>query len=187
MSDDVQDELPEAPNVDAAPANQPLHIVPTSVVPAGEQEVAAMLAEQARFNDEPEMKAVATRLLEAGYTVQSAARRLGLRSSTVWSWSKEPGVAAAITSGAARRRTVLGQGLEEAAEQALGTLLEVATDVGAQPRDRVKASEAILDRCGITPTSNEHSAAVGVTIDVDFDERLARIVAGAGIKAETET
>ena len=142
MSDDVQDELPEAPNVDAAPANQPLHIVPTSVVPAGEQEVAAMLAEQARFNDEPEMKAVATRLLEAGYTVQSAARRLGLRSSTVWSWSKEPGVAAAITSGAARRRTVLGQGLEEAAEQALGTLLEVRTmwalsrEIGSRRRRR---------------------------------------------------
>jgi hypothetical protein len=29
-------------------------------------------------------------------------------------------------------------------------------------------------------------AAVGVTVDVDFDERLARIVAGAGVKTETE-
>lgn len=187
MSDDLQNEIPSAPHIEAAPANQPLHIVPTSVVPAGEQEVAAMLAEQARFNDEPEMKAVATRLLEAGYTVQSAARRLGLRSSTVWSWSKEPEVATAIANGATRRRTVLGQGLEEAAEQALGTLLEVANDAGAQPRDRVKASEAILDRCGITPSANAQTAAVGVTIDVDFDERLARIVAGAGVKAETES
>ena len=182
----MQDELPQPPNVEAAPANQPLHVVPTSVVPAGEQEVVAMLAEQARFNDEPEMKAIATRLLEAGYTVHSAARRLGLRSSTVWSWSKEADVAKAIASGADRRRTVLGQGLEEAAEQALGTLLEVANDVGAQPRDRVKASEAILDRCGITPQSNTQQAAIGVTVDVDFDERLARIVAGAAVKSETE-
>ena len=144
-----------------------------------------MLAEQARFNDEPEMKAVASRLLEAGYTVQATARRLGLRSSTVWSWSKEPMVSAAITSGAERRRTVLGQGLEEAAEQALGALIEVANDVGAQPRDRVKASEAILDRCGITPSTGQSDVAVGVTVDVDFDERLARIVAGAATKSET--
>tara|TARA_Y100000114_G_scaffold36894_1_gene32413 strand:- start:604 stop:1089 length:486 start_codon:yes stop_codon:yes gene_type:complete len=161
--------------------------VPTAVVPAGEQEVAAMLAEQARFNDEPEMKVVATRLLEAGYTVQSAARRLGLRSSTVWSWSKEQDVATAIQNGAERRRRVLGQGLEEAAHQALGTLLEVANDVGAQPRDRVKASEAILDRCGITPAADSQHATVGVTVDVDFDERLARIVAGAGVKTQTDS
>jgi len=183
MTDDSSDEMPPAPPIEAAPANQPLHLVPTSVVPAGEQEVAAMLAEQARFNDEPEMKAVASRLLEAGYTVHAASRRLGVRSSTVWSWSKEPEVAQAIAAGAERRRTVLGQGLEEAAEQALGALLEVANDVGAQPRDRVKASEAILDRCGITPDVGKGSAAIGVTVDVDFDERLARIVAGA--KTET--
>jgi len=144
-----------------------------------------MLAEQARFNDEPEMKAVASRLLGAGYTVQATARRLGLRSSTVWSWSKEPLISSAITSGAERRRTVLGQGLEEAAEQALGALIEVANDVGAQPRDRVKASEAILDRCGITPSTGQSDIAVGVTVDVDFDERLARIVAGAATKSET--
>jgi hypothetical protein len=186
MSDDLQDDLPSPPQVDAAPANQPLHLVPTAVVPAGEQEVAAMLAEQARFNDEPEMKAVASRLLGAGYTVHTAARRLGLRASTVWTWSKEPEMAEAIAAGAERRRSVLGQGLEEAAEQALGTLLEVANDVGAQPKDRVKASEAILDRCGIVPNINNQITAVGVTVDVDFDERLARIVAGAGVKTETE-
>ena len=185
MSDESTVDLPPAPNTGAAPANQPLHLVPTSVVPAGEQEVASMLAEQARFNDEPEMKAVASRLLGAGYTVQATARRLGLRSSTVWSWSKEPLISSAITSGAERRRTVLGQGLEEAAEQALGALIEVANDVGAQPRDRVKASEAILDRCGITPSTGQSDIAVGVTVDVDFDERLARIVAGAATKSET--
>ena len=138
MSDDSSDELPSAPSQTAAPANQPLHIVPTAVVPAGEQEAAAMLAEQARFNDEPEMKVVATRLLEAGYTVQSAARRLGLRSSTVWSWSKEQDVATAIQN-------------------------------------------------GITPAADSQHATVGVTVDVDFDERLARIVAGAGVKTQTDS
>ena len=185
MDNDSTTELPPPPNVEAAPANQPLHLVPTSVVPAGEQEVATMLAEQARFNDEPEMKAIAAQLLEAGYTVQSTARRLGVRSSTGWSWSKEPDLATAIAAGAERRRKVLGQGLEEAAESALSALIEVATDVGAQPKDRVKASEAILDRCGIAPAAESASTAVGITVDVDFDERLARIAAGAAVKGRT--
>ena len=183
MSNESNVDLPPAPTTEAAPANQPLHLVPTSVVPAGEQEGAAMLAEQARFNDEPEMKAVASQLLGAGHTVRATARRLGIRASTVWSWSKEPEIVDAIAAGVERRKLALGQGLEEAAEQALSALLEVAGDVGAQPRDRVKASEAILDRCGITPNTGGGDAIVGVTVDVDFDERLARIVAGA--KSET--
>ena len=183
MSDDSTVDLPPSPTTGVAPANQPLHLVPTSVVPAGEQEVAAMLAEQARFNDEPEMKAVAGQLLGAGHSVRAVARRLGIRASTVWSWSKDADIVAAMAAGVERRRAVLGQGLEEAAEQALGTLLEVANDVGAQPKDRVKASEAILDRCGITPEAAGGGAAIGITVDVDFDERLALIVAGA--KAQT--
>jgi len=44
MSDESTVDLPPSPTTEAAPANQPLHLVPTSVVPAGEQEVAAMLA-----------------------------------------------------------------------------------------------------------------------------------------------
>ena len=79
MSNESNVDLPPAPTSEA-PANQPLHLVPTSVVPAGEQEVAAMLAEQARFNDEPEMKAVASQLLGAGHTVRATARRLGIRA-----------------------------------------------------------------------------------------------------------
>lgn len=184
MEDDSID-LPPAPNTQAAPANQSLNLVPTSVVPAGEQEVATMLAEQARFTDEPEMKAIASRLLEAGYTVLSTARKLGVRSSTVWSWSKEPEMAEAIAAGVERRRMTLGQGLEEAAEAALSALIEVANDLDAQPKDRVKASEAILDRCGIAPTTGSVESTVGVTVDVDFDERLARIVAGSAMKTGT--
>jgi transposase-like protein len=162
-----------------SPASADLHVVSTTVVPAGEAEVAAMLAEQVRFSDEPETQALAYRLLEAGHTVRSTARRLGVRPATVWSWSTDPEGQEAIQAGQARRRSVLGEGLEEAAEAALSSLLEVATDLAAAPRDRVKASEAILDRCGITPHQSTDQTTVAVSVDVDFDERLARIVAGA--------
>ena len=168
MDNDV--ELPDA---------QGLEVVPRTVVPAGESEVIAMLQEQTRFADNDQMKGIVKQLLGAGYTVASVARRIGIRPTTVWSWSKEPDFVQAIDDGADRRRKVLGEGLQDAAEAALSALLEVATDVAAQPRDRVKASEAILDRCGITPQTESSESRVGVTVDVDFDERLARIVAGS--------
>ena len=168
MEDDV--ELPRVP----LPPSEGLQVVPRTVVPAGEAEVVAMLAEQVRFDGNDRMRDVAKQLLGAGYTVATAARRLGIRPTTVWGWSKET-----IQSGAERRKDILGEGLQEAAEAALSALLEVATDVAAQPRDRVKASEAILDRCGITPKSESTETRVGVTVDVDFDERLARIVAAS--------
>ena len=163
------------------PDAQGLEVVPRTVVPAGESEVIAMLQEQTRFADNDQMKGIAKQLLGAGYTVASVARRIGIRPTTVWSWSKEPDFVQAIDDGADRRRKVLGEGLQDAAEAALSALLEVATDVAAQPRDRVKASEAILDRCGITPQTESSESRVGVTVDVDFDERLARIVAGSAV------
>jgi len=172
----MEDEA-EAPRPTLPPA-EGLQVIPRTVVPAGESEVVAMLAEQARFNNNDEMRDVAKQLLGAGYTVSTTARRLGVRATTVWGWSKEPDFIDAIQAGGERRKNILGEGLQEAAEAALSALLEVATDVGAQPRDRVKASEAILDRCGITPQSESSETRVGVTVDVDFDERLARIVAG---------
>ena len=158
-----------------------LQLIPRTIVPAGEAEVVAMLAEQARFGGNDALKDVAKSLLGAGYTVATTARRLGIRPTTVWSWSKEAEFAVIIQDGAERRQQVLGEGLQEAAEAALSALLEVATDVGAQPRDRVKASEAILDRCGITPAVESAETRVGVTVDIDFDERLARIVAGGAV------
>jgi transposase-like protein len=172
------DEIPSEP---VLPPVEGLQVVPRTVVPAGESEVVAMLAEQTRFDGNNELKDVAKNLLGAGYTVATTARRLGIRPTTVWSWSKEPEFVEAIQDGAERRQQVLGEGLQEAAEAALSALLEVATDVGAQPRDRVKASEAILDRCGITPQTESAETRVGVTVDVDFDERLARIVAGGAV------
>ena len=158
-----------------------LQLIPRTIVPAGEAEVVAMLAEQTRFDGNDALKDVAKSLLGAGYTVATTARRLGIRPTTVWSWSKEPAFVEVIHSGAERRQQALGEGLQEAAVSALSALLEVATDVGAQPRDRVKASEAILDRCGITPTKEAAETRVGVTVDIDFDERLARIVAGGAV------
>ena len=172
MEDESERPEPTLPPADG------LQLVPRTVVPAGESEVVAMLAEQTRFSGNEELKSAAKSLLGAGYTVATTAGRRGIRPTPVWSWSKEPEFVEAIDDGAERRQKVLGEGLQEAAEAALSALLEVATDVGAQPRDRVKASEAILDRCGITPQSDSAETRVGVTVDVDFDERLARIVAG---------
>ena len=173
----MEDEV-ETPRMPPAPA-EGLQVVPRTVVPAGEAEVVSMLAEQARFDGNDRMRDVAKQLLGAGYTVATTARRLGIRPPTVWGWSKEPDFVEIIQAGAERRKNILGEGLQEAAEAALSALLEVATDVAAQPRDRVKASEAILDRCGITSQSESSETRVGVTVDVDFDERLARIVAAS--------
>ena len=58
-------------------------------------------------------------------------------------------------------------------------MVEVARDYDAKGSERVKAAEVILDRCGIAPKS-ERANAVGpavVAVDIDFDDRLARIVA----------
>lgn len=175
-------DVPPVQTIDAsavAPASESLVTIPTTIVPAGEDEVIGMLREQVRFADEPESRAIACRLLEAGYTVPVTARKLGLRAATVWSWAREPGIEAAVKAGRLRRRDALGVGLEEAAESALSALRDVVTDDSVSPRDRIKASEVILDRCGITPESAAGGAAVAVSIDVDFDERLARIVAGS--------
>ena len=164
-----------------APASQSLHVVPTVVVPASEDEVVSMLADQSRFVDDEELKGTAIRLLEAGYTVNVVAARLKIRPTTVWSWTSSTDVQSAVKAGQARRRAVLGAGLESAAEMALSTLVEVAGDIGAPHKDRIKASETILDRCGITPAGPGASegGTVAVSIDLDFDERLARIVAGS--------
>jgi transposase-like protein len=171
----------ETTNQNEAPGSQSLRIVPQTVAPPAANEVAGMLAEQVRFSDEPETRAVAIRLLESGYTVAAVARRLDLRASTVWGWADSDAARAAIEQGKERRRAILGQNLEEASDLALNALVEVAGDVGASPRDRVKAAESILDRCGITPeTAATGESRAIVAVDIDFDERLARIVAGSG-------
>jgi len=143
-----------------------------------EAEVVAMLADQTRFASDPELRLVAQQLLGAGYTVREVCRRLRLRPSIVWGWSEEPGVKAAIERGRDLRRKSLGQELEVAAESALATLVDLMNDGGTTPKDRLKAAELILDRCGLVDIAKQvqHTESV-VRVDVDFDERLARIVA----------
>ena len=106
MEDESERPEPTLPPADG------LQLVPRTVVPAGESEVVAMLAEQTRFSGNEELKSAAKSLLGAGYTVATTARRLGIRPTTVWSWSKEPEFVEAIDDGAERRQKVLGEGLQ---------------------------------------------------------------------------
>ena len=156
-----------------------MRTISSAVVQPAESEVIEMLIEQTRFADTPELRSTAIKLLEAGYTLTATATKMSIRASTLFRWARDPDVAAAILSGREYRRQVLGSGLELAAEQALDSLVDVATDPDVAPRDRVKASEILLDRCGITPETAKTAGQIGqtVVIDVDFDERLARIVA----------
>jgi hypothetical protein len=112
--------------------------------------------------------------------VRDVARRLSVRAHTVWGWAEEPAVKTAIEKGRMLRKQSLGQELEDAAEAALGTLIDLMQDEGTTPKDRLKAAEIILDRCGLvelpTKTAQVETA---VRVDVDFDERLARIVAAS--------
>ena len=138
-----------------------------------------MLAEEVQFGDDPALHSTACRLLEAGYTVRTVARKLGLRSSTLWRWVQDPAGVASIESGRRMRENVLGQDLEDAAQTAITALVDVAADDSGHARDRVKASEAILDRCGLTNHAGSGESTAIVAVDIDFDERLARIVAGS--------
>jgi len=179
--DEVDDQTESQVEEVTAPASQPLLMVPTVVVPASEDEVVAMMADQSRFAGDEELKGTAVRLLEAGYTINVVAARLQVRPTTVWAWTSSPDVQSAVKTGQARRKAILGEGLESAAETALSALVDVAGDIGAPHKDRIKASEVILDRCGITPATpgKNEGGTVAVSIDLDFDERLARIVAGS--------
>ena len=165
--------LPPTPR--AAPSSQPL--VPlTRVVPPSDQEVAGMLAEEVRFKEEGEVREVAVRLLGAGYTIQATARRLQMRPSPLMCWAHQPEMKEAIEKGRQYRQRMLGQELESAAEGAVRALADIAEDSTVAAKDRVKASEVILDRCGLVERVGGGQT-VAVAVDVDFDERLARIVA----------
>jgi hypothetical protein len=158
--------------------NEQLTLVPQVVPQATEDEVSAMIAEEARLAGAVELHAAAVRLLEAGYTVRETARRLDVRSTTVWRWSREPAVGQAISAGRERRRTALGQRLESAAGSALDALIDVMQDPDVPAKDRVKASEVVLDRCGLVDVAGKADSTPRIAVDIDFDERLARIVAG---------
>ena len=168
--------LPGPPPPPVSPGNQPL--VPLQRVnPPTELQVAEMVAEEARFKDTPEVRETALRFLGAGYTVRETARRLRLRASTLLCWANEPEMKEAIERGRQYRQKMLGHDLESAAEGAVRALADIAEDSTIAAKDRVKASEVILDRCGLVERVGGGQT-VAVAVDVDFDERLARIVAG---------
>ena len=54
----------------------------------------------------------------------------------------------------------------------------VVSDDSVAPKDRIKAAEVVLDRVGINGT-HDREPSVAISVDIDFDDRLARIVAGS--------
>lgn len=179
----VVSKLPGLPDTGLAPSFNP--VVPaaraTRVEAAAEAEVVEMLAQQTAFAGDPETRAVAVQLLNAGYTVRDVCRRLRLRPHIVWSWAEEPAIKGAIERGRELRRRSLGQELEDAANEAIGTLVVLMQDEATTPKDRLKAAELILDRCGLVEVATKAAPVqeTAIRVDVDFDERLARIVAGS--------
>ncbi len=153
----------------------------TRIEATAEAEVVEMLADQTRFASDPEIRAVASQLLSAGYTVREVARRLKLRPHIVWAWADEPSIKGAIERGRELRRRNLGQELEEAANEAIGTLVVLMQDEATTPRDRLRAVELVLDRCGLVEIASKTNIVqeTAIRVDVDFDERLARIVAAS--------
>lgn len=160
----------------------------TSVVrvePISEAEVVSMLAEKTRYMNDPEARAVVAQLLGAGYTVSQVARKMKLRETTVWAWSAHPDIKKAIDDGREYRKRVIGSTLEAAANDAIITLSDMLLDSSVAPRDRLKAAEMILDRCGLVTVNSKQSGdnVAAVKVDIDFDERLARIMAGSATKS----
>ena len=141
----------------------------------GIEEVLRMLRADAMFAATPELRAICCRLLSAGYTP----RELKIPESVIWGWRGEDDIKQAINDGKEHRRKVLSSQLEGAAMDALDALRGVLADPDVPARDKIKAAEGILDRCGIAPATKAGAdqPTGPVIIDVDFDERLARIVA----------
>ena len=156
--------------------------VATSVIvdPApGDLEVAEMIREFTTADDDPTLKVLATKLFENGYTVAVVARKLKLRPSTIWKWKADPSVSGAMEAGRLRRKAILGDTLQVAAENALSTLLDVMSDDASPARDRIKAAECVLDRSGLVKSTESEGQTMAVSVNVDFDERLAQIVAAS--------
>ena len=145
----------------------------------GIEEVLRMLRADAMFAATPELRAICCRLLSAGYTPRDTALKLKIPESVIWGWRGEGDIKQAINDGKEHRRKVLSSQLEGAAMDALDALRGVLADPDVPARDKIKAAEGILDRCGIAPATKAGAdqPTGPVIIDVDFDERLARIVA----------
>jgi hypothetical protein len=161
-----------------SPASRALNVLAAEIIEPTEAECVAMLAEEVRFSDEPKVQAAAVKLLAAGYTVRRTAIRLNIRPSTLWHWADTKEIREAIETGRLKRTAKLGQGLEEAADHAVQALTDVVSDDSVAPKDRIKAAEVVLDRTGLD-IRPDGANQVAISVDIDFDERLARIVAGS--------
>lgn len=175
----IQPYIPGAPAVfQVAPGAQAAALVPTVEVPASaEQEVLSIMRSRARFASDPELKAMTRQLLGAGYTPLQVARKLGLHRATVHDWVLEPDMKAAIVTARERLQTSLGYSVQASAVSAIDTLNSLMLDPTVPAKERIRAAEAILDRSGVAPKDDAAAAAPPVAIELDFDKRLARIVA----------
>lgn len=170
------------PSTAAHPGAQTIVTLPTvQVTPAAERETLSIMRSRARFSASTELRAMAVQLLSAGYTPAETSSRLKLHPGAVYDLSKEPAVREAIAAGVERRREALGHGLQSAANDAMTVLSMLMNDPSVPPKERIKAAETLLDRSGLTPDAKaQPQAAAAVSVDVDFDNRLARIVAAGG-------
>ena len=141
------------------PGSEPLVVLPTEVASSDvEREVVRILSARTQFAASDEVRTAAVQLLTAGYTVK-----------------------AAVEAGVERRRAIVGHGLQHAALSAVDVLQELMLDPCVPPKERIKAAETLLERSGIAPdTAPAASVSTAVSVDVDFDNRLARIVAAGG-------
>ena len=165
-----------------SPASTVMETLPTvQPTPGAERDVLRIMSSRASLAADGDLRAMAVQLLGAGYTPAEVSRRLKMHPGTVYDLTKKPEIAAAIADGVERRRELVGHGLQQAAIDAVDTLRALMMDVGVPPKERIKAAETLLERSGIAPdTSGGVQAAAAVSVDVDFDNRLARIVAGGG-------
>ena len=164
------------------PGSEPLVVLPTEVASSDvEREVVRILSARPQFAASDEVRTAAVQLLTAGYTPAELARRLKLHPGSVYDLAREPEVKAAVEAGVERRRAIVGHGLQHAALSAVDVLQELMLDPCVPPKARIKAAETLLERSGIAPdTAPAASVSTAVSVDVDFDNRLARIVAAGG-------
>tara|TARA_R110000751_G_scaffold31341_1_gene79956 strand:+ start:579 stop:1127 length:549 start_codon:yes stop_codon:yes gene_type:complete len=156
---------------------QTLQPVPIVVVTPSCDEVMDMMAEETRFAADAQVQDAAAALLAAGYTAKSVARKLGIKASTLLCWVHDERFARAFEAGVAKRRQILHESLQDAAGRAVMALSTIASDSTVAAQHRVKASEAILDRCGLVQPPKSEQTTAAIAVNIDFDERLAQIVA----------
>ena len=149
-----------------------------AIQPATSDEVVDMIVEAAKLEGTPEMRAVAIKLFSAGYTLRVVSKKMGVGASVLWRWAEDADVKGAIAKGKAYRRKVLVDRLEEVSDDAITALSSVVSDEDVAPKDRIKAAEVILDRSGLTVEGSRAETTPMLAVSIDFDERLAQIVAG---------